>query len=290
MQNDASGSGPAGSDGSGGNGTPGIPDVNTGPEPVTAKPRTRVRAGVFVAAAVIFTGVGFGATLVIRDQLAPASASSAIPAPPAHNQKFVEDDEGTGADSEANIVQSTVPGLVRIASARGSGTGVVLTPSGLALTSAQVAAGRGTVTARELPSGHACAARIVGSDAARDLTLLQLGCAGAFQPVALGNSRDVAAGDGTVAVSASASGRSFTPATGSVSGTSAATAIAGHRLTGLLQATAQVIPGQGIGGPLVNLSGQVIGITLAGSPGGARETSFAMPINEALTIARQLKH
>ena len=55
-----------------------------------------------------------------------------------------------------------VPGLIRIASARGSGTGVVLTPPGLALTSAQVAAGRGTVTARELPSGHACAARIVG--------------------------------------------------------------------------------------------------------------------------------
>jgi S1-C subfamily serine protease len=60
------------------------------------------------------------------------------------------------------------------------------------------------------PAGHACAARIVGSDAAHDLALLQLECGGAFQPVALGNSRDVMAGDAAVAVSTSASGRSFT--------------------------------------------------------------------------------
>ena len=45
-------------------------------------------------------------------------------------------------------------------------------------------------------------------------------------------------GPAAVAVSASASGRSFTPVTGNVSGASAATAIAGHHLTGLLQATA----------------------------------------------------
>jgi S1-C subfamily serine protease len=269
---------------------PGIPDADAGPEPVTAKPRTRVRAAVFVAGAAVFTAVGFGATLVIRDQLAPASASSAIPSPPAHNQKFVEDDEGTGADSQANILRSTVPGLVRIASAPGSGTGVVLTPSGLVLTGAQVAAGRGSVTARMLPSGRAFTARIVGSDAAHGLTLLQLEGDGTFQPVAIGNARDVAAGDAAIAVGASASGRSFTPVTGNVNGTNAAAAIGGHRLAGLLRTTAQVIPGQGIGSPLVNLSGQVIGINLAGSPGGARVTSFAMPINEALAIAQQLKH
>ncbi len=65
--------------------------------------------------------------------------------------------------------------------------------------------------------------------------------------------------------------------TGNVSGTSAATTIAGHRLTGLLRATAQVIPGQGIGGPLVNLSGEVIGITLAGSPGDAHDREAPPP-------------
>jgi hypothetical protein len=290
MRDDASGDSQAGGAGSRENDTPGIPDGNTDPEPVTAKPRKHVRTGVFVVAVAAFTAVGFGAGLVIRDQLAPASAASAIPAPPAHNQTFVEDEDGTGADSQANILQSTVPGLVRIASARNGGTGVVLTPSGLVLTSAQIAAGRGTVTARILPSGRARTARIVGSDMAHRLTLLQLEGGGVFRPVAIGNARDVAAGDAAIAVGAGAAGRSFTPVTGNVAGTKAATVIGGHRLAGLLQTTAQVVPGQGAGGPLVNLSGQVIGIDLTESSASASATSYALPINQALTLARQLKH
>ncbi len=294
MQDDASGGGQADSTGSRGNDAPGIPDVKAGrsfrPQATTAKPGKRVLAGAFVAAAAVFIAVGFGATLVIRDQLDPASASSAIPSPPAHNQMFVEDDNGTGADSQANILQSTVPGLVRIASARGTGAAVVLTPSGLVLTSAQVAAGRGTVSARVLPSGRAYTARIAGSDSAHDLTLLQLEGGGVFRPVAIGNARDVAAGDAAVAVGTSAGGRAFTPAIGNVASTNAATAIGGHHLAGLLQTTAQVIPGQSAGGPLVNLSGQVIGIDLTGSARGATVTGYAIPVNEALTVARQLKH
>lgn len=289
MQDDANGRGHAGSAGSGGNDRPSIPDVNAGPAPVAAKPRKRVRAGFFVVAAAAFTAVGFGASVVIRDQIAPA-ASSAIPSPPAHNQRFVEDDDGTGADAQANILQSTVPGLVRVASARGSGAGVVLTPSGLVLTSAQIAAGRGTVSARVLPSGRACTARIVGSNAAHDLALLQLECGGTFRPVAIGNARGAAAGDAAVAVSTGASGRSFTPAIGNVVSTDATMTIGGHHLAGLLRTTAQLIPGQGAGGPLVNLSGQVIGIDLTGSARGASVTGYAVPINEALAVAAQLKH
>jgi len=302
MQYEVSGSGQAGRAGSGESDTPGIPDVTAGPEPVTAnipdvtadpepvtaKPRKRVRAGVFVTAVAAFTAVGFGAAVVIRDQITPA-ASSAIPSTPAHNQRFVEDDDGTGADSQANILQSTVPGLVRVASARGSGAGVVLTPSGLVLTSALIAAGRGTVSARLLPSGRACTARIVGSDVAHDLTLLQLECGGAFQPVAIGNARDVAAGDAAIAVGTSADGQGFTPVIGNVTSMNAPTVIGAQHLAGLLRTTAQVIPGQSAGGPLVNLSGQVIGIDLTGSAHGASITGYAIPINEALAFARQLK-
>ncbi len=54
--------------------------------------------------------------------------------------------------------------------------------------------------------------------------------------------------------------------------------------------TVRVVPGQGAGGPLVNLSGQVIGIDLTGSSASASATSYALPINEALTLTRQLKH
>lgn len=293
MPDDAPGSRATESAGPGGNDAHGTAGDNAGAPPGlllgTARPRRRAMAGMFVAAAVAFTAVGFGATLIIRDQLSTASASSAIPTPPAQNQTFVEDDDGTGADSQANILHSTVPGLVRIVSARGTGTGVILTPSGLVLTSAQVAAGRGAVSARVLPSGHSYRATVVRSDLAHDLTLLQMEGGGTFRPVAIGTTRGLAAGDAAIAVGAGASGRAFTPVTGNVGGTNAATAIGGHRLTGLLLTTAQIIPGQSAGGPLVNLSGQVIGIDLTGSARGTSATSYAIPVDEALAVASQLK-
>ena len=139
-----------GNDGPGGtNGNTGSPSKR---EPETAGPRRPLVIAAFAAAAVAFTAEGFGATTVIRHQTGTASASSVTPTPPAANQMFVEGDDGTGADSQENILQSTVPGLGRIASPRGTGAGVALTPSGPVLTSAQVADGKGTVTAKVLPT------------------------------------------------------------------------------------------------------------------------------------------
>jgi S1-C subfamily serine protease len=119
--------------------------------------------------------------------------------------------------------------------------------------------------------------------------LPQLECGGAFQPVAIGNARDVTAGDAAVAVGAGAGGRGFTPVIGNVTSMNAATVIGGRHLAGLLRTTARLIPGQSDGGPLVNLSGQVIGIDLTGSAHGASITGYAIPTNEALAVARHLK-
>jgi hypothetical protein len=156
--------------------------------------------GAYVAAAAAFTAVGFGATSVIRGQLGSASAASAIPTPPPANQTFVEDDDGTGADSQENILQSTVPGLARITSAHGSGSGVVLTQHR-----------RGHDHRR--PPDH------------RPDDDLGPGVRGAER-----------------------------------------------------------------GRPVVNLSGQVVGIDLSGSAHGADVTSYAVPMNQALRVAQQLKH
>jgi S1-C subfamily serine protease len=264
-------------------------DKPAGPKKDAGKRRVLV-AGAYVAAAAAFTALGFGGTAAIRDQIGTASATSAIPTPPPANQTFVEDDDGTGADSQANILQSTVPGLARITSAHGSGSGVVLTQSGLLLTSSQIAAGHGAITVRVLPSGHAYQARVAGSDPAHGLALLQIQGGSGFRPVAVGNSQDFAVGAAATSVSTDSSGKAFTLAVGNVSSTGATTTISGHRVGGLMKTTAQVFPGQSAGGPVVNLSGQVVGIDLSGSARGADVTSYAVPVNEALQVARQLKH
>jgi S1-C subfamily serine protease len=141
-----------------------------------------------------------------------------------------------------------------------------------------------------LPSGHVYPATVVGSDAAHGLTLVQLEGGSTFKPAAIGNSSDFAAGAAATSVSTSSTGKAFTLSIGNVVTMRSSADVGGQTLTGLMQNSAQFISGQSVGGPLVNLSGQVVGIELAGSAHGANVTSYAVPINQALTIARQLKH
>jgi S1-C subfamily serine protease len=68
---------------------------------------------------------------------------------------------------------------------------------------------------------------------------------------------------------------------GTLTSLSAAATVGGQRLTGLLQTTAQVVPAQETGGPLVDLSGQVIGIDVAGAGSGLHNIGYAVPINQA---------
>jgi putative serine protease PepD len=273
-----------------GSGEPAEPVPNNAGPVKDARKRRALIISAYVAAAAAFTGLGFGATVVIRDQISTASAASAIPTPPPANQNFVEDDDGTGADSQENILQSIVPGLTRISSSRGSGSGVVLTRSGLVLTSSQVVPDSGPATVRVLPSGHAYQAKVVGTDPGHGLALVQIEGGSGFKPVAVGNSHEFAVGAAATSVSTDNRGKAYTLAVGNVSSASAVTTISGHRISGLMKTTAQVFPGRSAGGPVVNLSGQVVGIDLSGSAQGANVTSYAVPVNEALRVAQQLRH
>src|ERR1700727_1262971 len=105
-----------------------------------AQPQTRCsrrrRLALGIGAAGTAAVVAFAAFAAVGGLSGPAQASSAIPSPPRQNKTFVEDDDGTGADSQANILQSAAPGLVHVVTPDGTpaGTGVILTPSGLVLT------------------------------------------------------------------------------------------------------------------------------------------------------------
>jgi S1-C subfamily serine protease len=64
-------------------------------------------------------------------------------------------------------------------------------------------------------------------------------------------------------------------------------------LHGMLQTNAQIVEGDS-GGPLVSLGGRVIGMDTAASSGSfgnqASNVGFAIPINRALSIARQIRN
>jgi S1-C subfamily serine protease len=250
--------------------------------------RRSVRIGAYVAAAAISTGAGFGIAGLVHGS--SNDAASAIPSPPAQNQKFVEDDDGTGADSQENVLDSTVPGMVHILSAGNASTGVgmMLTPSGKVLTASQNLPSHGQVRVGILLSGQTYPARVVGTDPADDLALLQVEGGSDFKTVAVGNARGLAVGDAVISVGSKGDTRSYTYNIGNLAAVNGSAVVAGHRLTGLLQTTAQVVAGQESGGPLVNLSGQVVGVNAIGTRHGVDVTAFAIPVNTALAVAGRI--
>lgn len=166
---------------------------------------------------------------------------------------------------------------------RGSGSGFVIGENGRILTNAHVVkdADRITVT---LSDNREFRAKVLGLDERTDIALLEIEAKG-LPVVRLGDSDAVEVGEWVLAIGAPF-GMSYTATQGIVSAT-------GRELretyVPFIQTDAAVNPGNS-GGPLFNARGEVIGVNsqiLSGS-GGYIGLSFAIPINTASLIARQL--
>jgi S1-C subfamily serine protease len=74
--------------------------------------------------------------------------------------------------------------------------------------------------------------------------------------------------------------------------TSDALDISTERLSGLIEANADIQPGDS-GGPMVNTEGEVIGVDVAASVDSRSQTpngtGFAIPINDAMAVVRQIR-
>ncbi|HEY7145938.1 MAG TPA: trypsin-like peptidase domain-containing protein [Streptosporangiaceae bacterium] len=216
---------------------------------------------------------------------------------------------GTGA-STSQIAAKVSPGLVDVVStlgfqqARAAGTGMVLTSSGEVLTNNHVIEGATSISVTDIGNGRTYPARVAGYDQSHDIAVLRLQGASGLKTVDLGNSDEAAVGQRVVALG-NAGGKGGAPsvAEGHIVGLNAA--ITAHeestgtseQLTGLIHHDADIQPGDS-GGPLVNNDGEVIGVDTAASAssgfslGNGQQQSqtqaFAVPVNEALSIARQI--
>ena len=200
------------------------------------------------------------------------------------------------------ITAKVSPGLVDVVStmgyqqAEGAGTGMVLTSSGEVLTNNHVVDGATSISVTDIGNGRTYHATVVGYDQHHDVAILQLQGASGLQTVNLGNSSSTAAGQRVVALG-NAGGKGGAPSvvTGKIVGNNASIGasdqLAGtvEQLHGLIHHNAAIQPGDS-GGPLVNQYGQVIGIDTAGGKSQSGQTQgFAIPINQAVTVARQIE-
>ncbi|MBQ3481656.1 MAG: trypsin-like peptidase domain-containing protein [Oscillospiraceae bacterium] len=157
------------------------------------------------------------------------------------------------------------------------GTGVILSEDGLILTNTHVIADcdRATVT---LPDDTVCEAKLVGADSISDIAVLKIEAKG-LTPAVFGDSSALEVGDSVAAIG-NPLGEEFrlTLTRGIISAIERGINYKGHSMN-LLQTDTAINEGNS-GGPLLNMYGQVIGITnmkMMSSYSSIEGIGFAIP-------------
>jgi S1-C subfamily serine protease len=174
-----------------------------------------------------------------------------------------------------------------------TGSGFVVDHDGHVLTNAHVVEGATNiqVTLGRSDSSQPVSAQVVGKDPSTDVALLKVNApADQLHPLQLGNSSDAHVGDPVVAI-----GNPFaldrTVTSGIVSALQRQIkAPNGFTIDNVIQTDAAINPGNS-GGPLINASGQVIGITSqieSPNGGGNVGIGFAIPVNTVRNVVNQL--
>jgi S1-C subfamily serine protease len=256
-----------------------------------------------VVVAALAAGAGAGAVVALNhNSQSPGSTVSAQQIPSANPN-------GPGANTtnidEDSVAKKVKPGVVDINSTlkyqdgAAAGTGMILSSNGVVLTNNHVVEGSTHLSATTVVGGKKYQATVIGVDPTDDVALIKLQGAAGLKTVQVGDSSKVSLGTGVVAIgNAGGTGGSPTVTGGTITalGRTITASDSGsgqntETLHGMLQTNAPIAEGDS-GGALANAAGQVIGMNTAANSqslgGTGTAMGFAIPINRALAIARQI--
>lgn len=168
---------------------------------------------------------------------------------------------------------------------KGASSGFIIDSSGVILTNHHVIEGAEAVIVR-LADGREFQAADVRSDSRSDLAIIRIDGAGKLPQARLGNSDEIQIGDWTIAVG-NPFGLGPSVTAGILSGKERKL---DDKDTLLLQTDAATNPGSS-GGPLLNLRGEVIGVSEGGYGfgGGFEGVGFAIPANIVSCVVKELR-
>lgn len=169
---------------------------------------------------------------------------------------------------------------------QGIGSGFIITADGYILTNAHVIAEADEVTVRLADAKREFKAKVVGTDSRTDVALLKVDASG-LPVVTPGNSEQLKAGEWVAAIG-SPFGFANTITAGIVS--AKGRTLPDESFVPFIQTDVAVNPGNS-GGPLLNVRGEVVGINslIYSQTGGYMGLSFAIPIEVAMDVAKQLQ-
>jgi S1-C subfamily serine protease len=168
---------------------------------------------------------------------------------------------------------------------QGTGSGFIINNNGQIITNAHVVAGATKVTVT-LKDGRTIAGKVKGLDRVTDVAVIEINQKN-LPSIQIGNSERIKPGEWAIAIG-NPLGLDNTVTAGIISATGRTSAEIGaaDKRVNYIQTDAAINPGNS-GGPLLNSTGQAIGMNTA-ILRGTQGLGFAIPINTAMRIANQL--
>jgi serine protease Do len=217
----------------------------------------------------------------------------------ARSQEF---DDGQGEDDESQVPGQEEmpeifkrffgqPGMPMPQQPRGGGTsfgsGFIISADGYVLTNHHVVDGASEVIVH-LTDRRELKAKVIGSDPTSDVAVLKVDAAN-LPTLSLSDSRNLKPGQWVLAIG-SPFGFDHSVTAGVVSGLGRPSLDSSQRYVPFIQTDVAINRGNS-GGPLLNTSGEVVGINsqIFSNSGGYMGVSFAIPIEVAMNAVRQIR-
>jgi putative serine protease PepD len=251
---------------------------------------------ITVAAAGLLGGAG-GAAIDHELGGPGGTATAAAPAAPAPTSSSTSDARALDAGAIYDRSKDAVAFITsRTSQGTATGTGFAISKDGYLVTNAHVVDGASNVSVK-VGDGKAVTAKVVGVDNSTDIALLKIDTGNTpLKTLSLGDSSAVEVGDPVYAIG-NPFGLDRTLTTGVISALQRSIdAPNGYTISNVIQTDAALNPGNS-GGPLIDATGQVIGInsqieSTSQSATGQGQNSgigFAVPSNTVKRVVDQLR-
>jgi putative serine protease PepD len=248
--------------------------------------RRAIRIFSGAAALLIAAGLGAGGGAALYAGVAPERTQTVIREVPTDTASPIAARTGSSVNQ---VYKAARKAVVVIKVGNGQGSGFVYDTNGHIVTNDHVVDAGGSITVT-FWNGKTYDARVVGTDPSTDLAVIKVDApASMLSPLSLGDSDSLQVGDEVVAIG-SPLGLPETVTSGIVSALHRQmTAPNDFTINDSIQTDAAINHGNS-GGPLLDMSGKVVGVNaqIASDSGGNDGIGFAIPSNTVKTIATQL--
>jgi putative serine protease PepD len=248
--------------------------------------RTYIRIVSAIAVLVVAVGVGAGGGAAVYSQVGPERTKTIVQEISSSSSTPIA---SSSESAVAEVAAASLPGVVKITTDSGQGSGFVFDDEGHVITNDHVV-GDATSVQVKFSTGKSYDGRVVGTDPSTDLAVIDVDApSSALHPLELGDSDALVVGDEVVAIG-SPLGLEQTVTSGIISALHRQMeAPNGFTINDSIQTDAAINHGNS-GGPLFDLNGKVIGVNaqIASDSGGNDGIGFAIPASTVGKIAAQL--